>query len=398
MTDVPRYRSYGDAYGLSDEEIRRTFPPGREPPPLLLGWAQWLRRQPAGWLGDLDLGCHRRDSAFDAELSLFFADVIKGGNFAASFWLHEQAGLRPPILLQDDEGGLEVIPSLEAFLARLALGVHAEDDNPVGGAQIGPENGEKSDPLGEFDPLIINALGYQSAALSLLDGAGSEDAARLRGFAREGRSRLGAWLLKETGARSLESLLHEGAPAPDFATWMQAKEAARATSREEQSARLQILREMTSPVVLVLWAGDSYTAVTGGNGAYMPPYAPAPDGAAIKPHLAVLREAAARRTPSLGLWHSAIVTHPRFNAAQGARIAALLKDRGVSGEAADDAGAFGASAEAQELIISPTYHFLYPRELAQRFTPSGAEFRKDQMRRPRHERYIEPWLRDLLRS
>ena len=405
MTDAPIYKTYDERDPISQEEIRRAFPAGQEPPPLLTAWADWMRTQPAGWLGDILLGCHRPYSYLDAELDFHLADVIKGANFGASFWFHDQVGGRPPIILQDDDGDVEVIPSFEAFLARLALGVYADDEEI---ADDGEAAWRAHWPAGADDPMAIDALGAWAASMSLPDNAGAlEEDGRLCAMALEGRRRLGAWLLERTGAPSLASLINDGPDAPDFHAWRAAQEAARAPTPKEQAAHAALLQTMTSKTALIIWAGDSYRAVVGFNGSYMPPYSPAQDGQAIKPHLEALRDEAARRTPGLGLWHSAIVTHPRFGAALGATIGEMLDVRtadekrldqaaGQLSSAEEVANALATAAETDGVIVSPSYHSLYPKELAATHTPPSSELQKDQQRFPREERRIEPWLKTLL--
>lgn len=123
------------SYLIDIEAIRRAFPPGTEPPGLLMDFAGWLDGRPWGSVGCFDLDGRFTDEApiFDgsslrAKFALFMR--LPDGSLVG-FWNGVTGGGAPPIVLLESEGQYETLaPSMESFLSKLALGQFVGDLTP----------------------------------------------------------------------------------------------------------------------------------------------------------------------------------------------------------------------------------------------------------------------------
>lgn len=267
-------------YRVDEEDIRRAFPPGLEPPALLVAFGRWLAGRPWGSVGCFDLVGNWTDEApivdgtpLRREFALFLR--LPDGS-AAGFWLPPgQDPAAPCVVGLGSEGEAAVIaPSLEAFLARLAL-----DD---------------------FD-----------------DGRTWSDFAPSEFVEADGLGELAAWLRGYLGQTDLESLARAGDSAAFAARmdhWTEAREAY--WERHPAMAELARLLAAHRPKGRNPWdttrfevalVGDLYQARVFVRGPQ-----PFPEAARIEPVLRSLRDAQVLSEPGCGLWFT---LHFTLNAA-----------------------------------------------------------------------------------
>src|SRR5262245_38530761 len=119
--------SHTRRYSIDIKSICRAFPPGSEPPPLLIDFATWLDGRPWG-----SVGCFEIVGQFSDE-----APIVDGGPLRESFalfgWLPEGSSFgawlgagddvtSAPIVVLGSEGQHEILAtSLEGLLAKIAL-------------------------------------------------------------------------------------------------------------------------------------------------------------------------------------------------------------------------------------------------------------------------------------
>jgi len=114
-------------YRIDLDSIRRAFPPGTEPPALLLDFAVWLSGRPWGCIGCFDLVGQFSDFAPIVDGSLLRNDFAlflrRPEGSVVGIWYG--AGLdaaNAPVVVLGSEGRNEILaPSLEGLLAKIAL-------------------------------------------------------------------------------------------------------------------------------------------------------------------------------------------------------------------------------------------------------------------------------------
>jgi hypothetical protein len=121
-----------EPYSIDINGIRRSFPPGTEPPPLLLDFAAWLAGRPWGSAGCFNLVGDFSDRApiFDGsplrDKFALFARLPEGSVVGAWYGAGQEVA---PIVVLGSEGQHEILAaSLEGLLARIALRQFEEDD------------------------------------------------------------------------------------------------------------------------------------------------------------------------------------------------------------------------------------------------------------------------------
>ncbi|KQP24670.1 hypothetical protein ASF27_11340 [Methylobacterium sp. Leaf102] len=257
-------------YKVDEADIRRAFPPSLEPPGLLMEFGQWLAGRPWGSVGCFDLAGSWADDApivdgtpLRREFALFLH--LPDGS-EAGFWLppgHDPNA--PSIVGLGSEGEAGVIaPSLEAFLARLAVGA--------------------------FD-----------------DGGTWSDFAPSELVVEDGLDDLAEWLRGRLGRADLEAVAVPG-DSIVFATRM----ARRSEEREAYWGRHPALADLAhllnahrpkgrnpwdSTRFEVSLVGDLFQARVFERGPQ-----PIPEAALMEPILRALRDAQALSEPGCGLW------------------------------------------------------------------------------------------------
>jgi len=114
-------------YRIDLDSIRRAFPPGTEPPALLIDFAAWLAGRPWGCIGCFDLVGQFSDFAPIVDGSLLrndFALFLRqpDGSVVGIWYGAGPDAANAPIVVIDSEGQNEILaPSLEGLLAKIAL-------------------------------------------------------------------------------------------------------------------------------------------------------------------------------------------------------------------------------------------------------------------------------------
>jgi len=164
-------------YHIDLDSIRRAFPPGSEPPPLLLDFAAWLTGRPWGSVGCFALVGQFCDDAPIVDGSLLRNDFalflrLPDGSVVGSWYGAAPNAANAPIVVLGADGQNEILAaSLEGLLAKIALR-HLEES--------------------EFAP-----------------HEDTEDAT----------DALADWLLKRLGTRHLETLTEAPTGLADFGRW-----------------------------------------------------------------------------------------------------------------------------------------------------------------------------------
>lgn len=257
-------------YHIDLDSIRRAFPPGLEPPTLLIDFARWLEGRVWGTVACFDLVGQFVDSApifSGSPLRNDFALFIRlPEGSAVGYWY--APGLEPnhaPVVVLGSEGQHEILaPSLEGLLAKIAV--------------------RFEDGWGDFLP-------HEDA---------EEDAT----------DELAGWLVERLGEEDLESLIEPSLDLPDFAHWM----GSWCREREDYWARHPIMTELGQKLAAHLptgknpWdrtrfevaiVGSQYQARVFRRGPQ-----PIEEAASIEPLLRVLRDEIWRDQPALGLWYT----------------------------------------------------------------------------------------------
>jgi hypothetical protein len=320
-------------YGFDLDDITKAFPDPSGVPPLLERFGAWLADKPWRSVGSFSLARGWADSEF-AGGEDFYRDFamfvwLPTGSIAG-YWLKDGTVAEAPIVLFGSEGEREVLaPNLPSFLARVALGDFEE-------------KGAAADFLySDWD----------------FEGVGLTD---LRGD-------MAALLRRETGIEDLAALAAKAHPAStEFADWVNRIEAAH-RARLAQDPAMRSISDIlhryrpagadrwASAVIDIRWAGDAFEGVVLQNGPKI-----LPEAAALRPHLAALRDGAARRVPGLGLWHQATLF-----------------------------------VYADMIEYRPDYS-LQPKFLGG--NPPDDAYRADHLRLPREKRRIPVWLEKVLAS
>lgn len=260
-------------YAVDGAGISHAFPPGRDAPRLLSDFADWLRGRPWGSVGCFDLSGSFSDDApivdgppLRREFALFL-HLPDGGK--AGFWYPlGTSDESAPVVGLGSEGEAAILgPSLEGFLAKLALG--------------------------HFD-----------------DGRSWSDFAPREGAA-DATQELAAWLRDHAGLTDLEALAETGSELPDF----EARTEAWTIERESYWADHAILRAVAQqldthrPKGGAAWDRTWFrVAIVGGLCELQVLRAgpqPVPEAAAVEPLLRALRDRQALDDPELGLWFGA---------------------------------------------------------------------------------------------
>ncbi len=114
-------------YHVDLDGIRRAFPPGTEPPPLLLDFAAWLAGRPWGSVGCFDLVGQFSDDAPILDGSLLRNDFalflrLPEGSVVGAWYGVGPDAADAPIVMLGSEGQNEILAaSLEGLLAKIAL-------------------------------------------------------------------------------------------------------------------------------------------------------------------------------------------------------------------------------------------------------------------------------------
>ena len=320
-------------YSADPAKFVKAFPEAiAEPPPLLREFANWLSDKPWGSVGGFALTPGWSDhilyagERFHDRFALFIR--MPDGSLAG-YWLKDARSIDgAPIVMLGSEGQYETLaPDLPHLLARLAT---ADFD----------DSGVASDFLpNEFQdvPNLRPAL-----ASWVSERLGMGGVSRLKGWRPAGADAFDVWA--QAAVREGEA---ENARDPHVLAISEALKPYRPAlgSQPWETNRAHIA-----------WAGDHIEIVDASHG-----HKPVAERDALIPHLAALRDGAAKRLPGVGLWFSAWITIP----AEG------------------------------PVEIMKEYHY-EPKFFLGR--PPDAAFRADQARAPRSPRRIPDWLARLLES
>jgi hypothetical protein len=114
-------------YHIDLDSVSRAFPPGTEPPPLLLDFAAWLTGRPWGSVGCFDLIGQFSDDAPILDGSLLRNDFalflrLPEGSVVGTWYGAGPDAANAPIVVLGSEGQNEILAaSLEGLLAKIAL-------------------------------------------------------------------------------------------------------------------------------------------------------------------------------------------------------------------------------------------------------------------------------------
>ena len=255
-----------NSYLVDVDAIRRAFPPGTEPPTLLMDFAGWLAARPWGSVGRFDLDGRFSDHApiFDgsplrAKFALFMR--LPDGSLVG-YWHGVPGGGDPPIVLVESEGQYETLaPSLESFLAKLALKQFVGD--------LTPDQDE-------------------------------DDATEA----------LAAWLRDRLGGADLRKLTEQPVLSPDFRAWVEAWSAEREAFWSNHATIAELSRHLRDyrPKGTNPWDSTHFRVAIAGRqceirGLHAGPQL-AEEAKAVEAVLRRLRDEMWRAQPELGLWFS----------------------------------------------------------------------------------------------
>ena len=252
------------SYLFDVDAIRRAFPPGTEPPTLLIDFAAWLEGRPWGSVGCFDLDGRFSDHApiFDgsplrAKFGLFMR--LPDGSLVG-YWHGVPGGVAPPIVLVESEGQYETLaPSLESFLAKLALKQFVGDLTPH---------------------------------------ADEDDA----------REELAAWLRERLGEADLQRLTEQPITSPDFRAWAYAWSAERDAFWSNHPIMAELSGHLLAyrPTGTNPWDNTHFRVAIAGRQCEIRGLQAGPqlaeEAKAVEAVLRRLREEMWRAQPELGLW------------------------------------------------------------------------------------------------
>jgi hypothetical protein len=146
-------------YSIDLDSIRRAFPPGTEPPPLLLDFAAWLKGHSWGSVGCFDLVGRFSDQApivdgspLRNDFALFLR--LPEGSAVGVWYGAGPNAANAPIVVLGSEGQNEILAaSLEELLAKIALGHFEEEES-----DFAPHE-DAEDATGEFADWLGKRLG-----------------------------------------------------------------------------------------------------------------------------------------------------------------------------------------------------------------------------------------------
>ncbi len=275
-----------DPYIVRTETLPSAFPPGHEPPQLLLDFADWLKGRPWGSLGCFRLQGTLSDeapivdgSALRREFSLFL--YLPDGSLVG-FW-HPDGVPTPssPVVGLGSEGDAALLAgSLEGFLAKLAA--DAFSDSAWSDLAAAEEDDEEED---EGNPTR----------------AADDDA----------RDALAEWLAGRVGSERLDTLAGEVCDSTAFAARMDAWMHEREAYWAGHSILTEIGRALAAhrPPGKTPWDRTQLRAAIVGTLCEVQVYRagpqPVPEIAQVEPLLRALRDEQHRADPDLGLWFEA---------------------------------------------------------------------------------------------
>lgn len=256
------------SYNIDLESVRRAFPPGIEPPQLLLDFAAWLEGRPWGSVGCFDLVGQFSDTApiFDGsplrENFGVFMRLPEGSAVGAWYGAGLDAGNAPIVVLGSEGQNQILAKSLEGLLAQIA-----------------------------------------SRSFEDSDFAPHEDV-------EEATDELADWLEERFSGNDLEGFMEPPSGLPDFGRWVEKW----CRDREQFWSNHPRLAELSSHLVAhrpkgknpwdrthfeIAIVGSQYQARVLRRGRQ-----PVEEAAAIEPLLRGLREQMCQTQPALGLWYS----------------------------------------------------------------------------------------------
>lgn len=263
-----------ESYRVDIDSLHRAFPPGTEVPQLLLDFAAWLRGRPWGCVGCFDLVGTFPDRAPIVDgsplrhaLALFMS--LPEGSKVGAWFDARRDSLQTPIVVLGSEGQNEILaPSLESFLAKIALS--------------------------QFEDSWSDFLPHEDA----------EDATR----------KFEQWIRKRLNVKSLSDIADETVELPDFGGWI----AEWCRGREQFWSTHPILGDISIHLtpyrpegkqpwdrthfeVAIVGRQFQVRVLRGGR-------QPVDEASAIEPLLRRLRDETWHGLPQLGLWYSAAFT------------------------------------------------------------------------------------------
>lgn len=269
-------------YPIDRDSLRKAVPPGHEPPPLLLAFAEWLDGCPWGSVGGFRVEGTFSDDApivdgppLRRDFSLFLS--LPDGSVVGLYHPDGDDPATSPVVGLGSEGQATVLAStLEGFLAKLALAAFADSD----WSDLAPWEDED----------------------------GEEEASAP---AEDGPAALHDWLAARIGSERVEALAAERPDSASFAARMEAWTNERETFWAGHPTLRAIARHLAAhrPPGPEPWNHRSFRVAIVGSlseaRVLMRGPQPFPEAAAIEPLLRDLRDAQARTDPALGLWFSA---------------------------------------------------------------------------------------------
>ena len=276
-----------DPYIVRRDSLAAAFPPGHEPPALLLDFADWLEGRPWG-----SLGCFRLEGTLSDE-----APVVDGGTLRREFslFLYLPDGslvgfwhpdgmptAASPIVGLGSEGEAAILAgSLEGFLAKLASNAFSDSGWSDLAADEDDEEDEEDD--GDGGELVPVA---------------DEDA----------RDALAEWLGARIGAERLNELASEECASTAFAARMEAWMQEREGYWVGHPILIEIGRALAAhrPPGRTPWDRTRLRAALVGTLCEVQVYRagpqPVPEAAQVEPLLRALRDEQQRSDPDLGFW------------------------------------------------------------------------------------------------
>jgi len=255
-------------YQIDLDSIRRAFPPGTEPPALLIDFAAWLSGRRWGSIGCFDLVGQFSDSAPIVDGSLLRNDFALFSRLPEGFVIGTWYGAGPdaahaPIVVLGAEGQNEILaPSLEGLLAKIAL-----------------RRFEKSDLAPHED-------------------------------AEAATDQLADWLVKRLGTRHLETLTEAPTGSVDFAGWAEGWCRDREAFWSTHPTMVEIAGHLMAhrPNSKNPWDRTRFEVVIVGRQLQVRALRcgrqPIAEATLIEPLLCDLRDELWRAHPALGLWYS----------------------------------------------------------------------------------------------
>jgi len=386
--------STSENYPFDETELRRRFPADVAVPDLLVAFGHWMKSKPYDSIGDIYFDYNYADQIAGAGNHAQIIKFLGGDNFSAFFWRHDAASQDMPVVIQDSEGGSDVIPNLAAFIARFATGYYGtEFSDRFFCYNSVPRRVQEAEYFEDHDD-------PESLA---------EHEAEIADMAPDLRLELGDWLLSYTGAKSLDALINADTKTPDFSAWQNTQEHTRNKALIEHPSTQAIADLMRGDCMHVVWVDDYYRVVVGKKGTHVPPFRDLPEAEALKPHIKVLREDWAKTYTGLGLWHSATFQTCGTLVDIMSAVTSYLDDRsllqktwdGLRGKKPpsllDELGEYETETPHIDLPVnfSPNYEHIYPGELGEDL-PETADFKADQARFPRAPHRISKWLQERL--